>query len=72
MAYTGKTDWKYDEVVTEDDMNRIEKGVMDAHEELQGVKDGIRADKTKPLVVEVRTSDPDSPAMGRMWIRSDL
>ncbi|MCP1311124.1 hypothetical protein [Paenibacillus tyrfis] len=41
MAYTGKTDWKYDEVVTENDMNRIEKGVMNAHAELQGVKDTL-------------------------------
>ncbi|MFB6364235.1 hypothetical protein ACFCP7_09250 [Paenibacillus elgii] len=83
MAYTGKTDWKYDETVTEADMNRIEKGVMDAHTEIQDVKDtvaqevnrameGIRADHTKPFVIEVRTSDPVNPEVGRMWIRSDL
>ncbi|MGF9913750.1 hypothetical protein ABEX47_03445 [Paenibacillus ehimensis] len=68
MAYTGKTDWKYDDVVTEADMNRIEKGVVDAHTAM----DGIRADRTKPLVIEVRTSDPVNPEIGRMWLRSDL
>ncbi|MFB6366198.1 hypothetical protein ACFCP7_19370 [Paenibacillus elgii] len=86
MAYTGKTDWKYDDIVTEADMNRIEKGVVDAHTEIQGVKDtmaqeneevnrameGIRTDHTKPFVIEVRTSDPISPEIGRIWLRSDL
>ncbi|XOK62647.1 hypothetical protein ACJ7K1_05845 [Paenibacillus elgii] len=86
MAYTGKTDWKYDEVVTEGDMNRIEKGVVDAHTQIEGVQvtmaqeidkvnravDGIREDHTKPLIIEVRTSDPLGPEIGRMWLRSDL
>lgn len=31
-----------------------------------------RKDSTKEMVVEVRTDDPDSPAVGRMWLRSDL
>lgn len=34
--------------------------------------DAIRSDNTKALIVEVRTSDPVSPELGRMWIRSDL
>jgi hypothetical protein len=25
-----------------------------------------------PLTVEVRTSDPDSPSIGQIWLRSDL
>ncbi|PPA86529.1 hypothetical protein C4A75_04660 [Brevibacillus laterosporus] len=29
--FNAKTDWKYDEIVTEKDMNRIEKGIGDAH-----------------------------------------
>ncbi|TBL71367.1 hypothetical protein [Paenibacillus thalictri] len=37
-----------------------------------GYVDGIRADSAKSLVIEVRTSDPVSPAVGRMWVRSDL
>lgn len=31
-----------------------------------------RAESTQPLIVEVRTSDPVSPAVGRIWVRSDL
>jgi hypothetical protein len=34
--------------------------------------DTIRSDNTKSLVLEVRTSDPASPELGRMWIRSDV
>ncbi|TMV48117.1 hypothetical protein FE783_19385 [Paenibacillus mesophilus] len=34
--------------------------------------DAIRSDKTKAFVLEVRTSDPVSPEIGRMWVRSDL
>ncbi|CAH0122417.1 hypothetical protein PAE9249_04967 [Paenibacillus sp. CECT 9249] len=29
MSYTGKTDWKYDDLVTEQDWNRIEAGIVD-------------------------------------------
>jgi len=31
VSYQGKTNWKYDDTVTEQDMNRIEKGIVDAH-----------------------------------------
>ncbi|MBG9795288.1 hypothetical protein ABD76_23625 [Paenibacillus dendritiformis] len=31
MSYEAKTDWKYDDLVTEKDMNRIEQGLKDAH-----------------------------------------
>lgn len=34
--------------------------------------DGIRLDTSKSLLVEVRTSDPVNPEMGRIWFRSDL
>lgn len=33
---------------------------------------GTRADASEALRVEVRTSDPDSPQLGRIWLRSDL
>ncbi|WP_127485516.1 hypothetical protein [Paenibacillus ehimensis] len=86
MSYTAKTNWRLDDTVTELDMNRIEQGVTDAHTELRDVKDtiareiegvnkavdGVRSNNTKELIIEVRASDPDSPAIGRMWIRSDL
>ena len=32
----------------------------------------IRTEYTTALAVEVRTTDPVSPAVGRMWLRSDL
>lgn len=32
MSYEAKTDWKYDDIVTERDLNRIEQGVQDAQE----------------------------------------
>lgn len=32
MAYNAKTNWKYNDPVTEDDFNRIEKGIEDAHD----------------------------------------
>ncbi|KPV56410.1 hypothetical protein QJ48_27850 [Paenibacillus sp. A3] len=86
MVYEAKTNWQLDDTVTEQDMNRIERGVMEAYAELQAVKDTmaqkidglsraideIRSDNTKELVVEVRTSDPILPVIGGMWIRSDL
>lgn len=34
--------------------------------------DNARNDSTKAFKVEVRTSDPVSPAVGQMWLRSDL
>ncbi len=32
----------------------------------------IRGESTTQSVMEVRTSDPSSPATGRFWLRSDL
>ena len=34
MAYAGKTNWQLNEIVKPEDMNRIEQGVIDAHENL--------------------------------------
>ncbi|MEW9105313.1 MAG: hypothetical protein AB2769_07720, partial [Paenibacillus sp.] len=31
MPYEAKTNWKYDDTVTEKDLNRIEQGLKDAH-----------------------------------------
>ncbi|WGU94626.1 hypothetical protein QJQ58_29790 [Paenibacillus dendritiformis] len=31
MPYEAKTDWKYDDLVTEKDMNRLEQGLKDTH-----------------------------------------
>lgn len=32
----------------------------------------IRIDQSIALVVEVRADDPATPAVGRIWLRSDL
>lgn len=32
----------------------------------------IREDETKALTVEVRSTDPTTPEVGRLWLRSDL
>lgn len=32
MAYNAKTDWKYDDNITENDVNRWEQGIADAHD----------------------------------------
>lgn len=34
MSYTAKLDWKYDDDVTEQDINRWEQGIADAHAQL--------------------------------------
>ncbi|TVX91911.1 hypothetical protein [Paenibacillus agilis] len=35
MAFNGKIDWKYNDIPTERDFNRIEQGVVDAHKMLE-------------------------------------
>lgn len=37
MTYQSKTDWKYDDIVKETDLNRIEQGIHDVHAELDKV-----------------------------------
>ncbi len=34
MAYDAKTDWLPDDPINEDDVNRWEKGIQDAHKDL--------------------------------------
>ncbi|WP_088549312.1 hypothetical protein [Paenibacillus aquistagni] len=38
MSFNGKTNWQFDEVVKESDLNRIEQGIVDAHAELDTTK----------------------------------
>jgi hypothetical protein len=37
MSYTAKTDWTYNTQVTENDINRWEQGIKDAHDLIAGV-----------------------------------
>lgn len=43
MSYSGKTDWKYDDLVTEQDLNRIEAGIVD-HETRIGAAEADLSD----------------------------
>ncbi|MCR8986109.1 hypothetical protein NW801_13855 [Brevibacillus laterosporus] len=59
MAFNAKTDWKYDEIVTEKDMNRVEKGIKDAHDAVAstdgkiGNLDGLNTTAKSNVVVAV-------------------
>jgi hypothetical protein len=84
---TEKLDWLGTDRPTNDDMNRIEgniaylKAALDAltasvaahtgETDIHKTAAEIRADGTLPLVVELRTSDPSSPATGSIWERTD-
>ena len=41
MAYNAKTDWKYDDNITENDVNRWEQGIADAHEKAEEIEEDI-------------------------------
>ncbi|KEQ25588.1 hypothetical protein [Paenibacillus tyrfis] len=45
--------------------------LIDANVALKKDVNAVREDHTKPLVIEVRTSDPVNPEIGRMWILVD-
>ncbi|MGX4583378.1 hypothetical protein [Paenibacillus chitinolyticus] len=50
MSYQAKTDWKMDDTVTEDDFNRIERGVGDAHTAIESVNGQIQADAARQSI----------------------
>jgi len=84
---TEKIDWITTDHPTNDDLNRIEgniaylKATLDSLVATVSAHTGdttihktaavIRADGTLPLVAELRTSDPSSPATGSLWVRTD-
>lgn len=41
MAYKAKTDWLPDDLINEDDVNRWEKGIKDAHQDLATHKNDL-------------------------------
>ncbi|SMG38195.1 pyocin knob domain-containing protein [Paenibacillus aquistagni] len=43
MSYSGKTNWQFDEVVKEADLNRIEQGLLDAHAGVETAKSEAKA-----------------------------
>lgn len=42
------------------------------NEEIHKTSSQVRSDAAKPFIVEVRTTDPVTPEVGRIWYRSDL
>lgn len=85
---TPKENWASPDCPTYTDLNRIEgniaylKAALDTLSGTVSTHTGdttihktaaeIRADATLPIVIETRSSDPDSPAVGRLWLRTDL
>lgn len=53
MAYEEKTDWLPDDPINEDDVNRWEKGIKDAHTDLAAHKN----DMNNPTTQQRRKSD---------------
>ncbi|WP_068773465.1 hypothetical protein [Paenibacillus sp. FJAT-26967] len=50
MSYQAKTDWKLDDTVTENDLNRIELGIGEAHTSIDSIEANI---KQSPLLTPV-------------------
>lgn len=83
MGYE-KTNWTNQETpINEENLNNLEtqyeeavKTAEEMDEDLESNFNSqlnfIRADGTKAMRVEVRTSDPESPVEGQIWFRSDL
>ncbi|MBD8499975.1 hypothetical protein [Paenibacillus arenosi] len=63
MPYSGKTNWKYDEIVRETDLNRIEQGLVDAHQVIDSLPSFNEVAITSPIMngVNVITTDMASP-----------
>lgn len=58
MTYQSKTDWKYDDIVKETDLNRIEQGIHNAHAELDKV---TSVPITLKSGLQAITTDHDTP-----------
>lgn len=78
MAWTTpKLDWDSGDAVTADQLNDMGNNLLylKSHADTTTIHETsseIRGDYDTPLILEKRTSDPESPAVGRMWIRTDL
>ncbi|MBU5445193.1 hypothetical protein [Paenibacillus sp. MSJ-34] len=60
MSYTGKTDWKYDDLVTEQDLNRIEAGIVDHETRITDNEAHIANNESRIDAVETDLSDAPS------------
>ncbi|WP_217563080.1 hypothetical protein [Paenibacillus sp. GbtcB18] len=55
MTYQAKTDWQMDDTVTENDFNRIERGIGDAHTAIEAVNGQV---SSSPAVANLDLSKP--------------
>lgn len=55
MAYEAKTNWKLDDTVMPDDMNRIEQGIKDVESELENVNGIIILEASTDNVIDFNT-----------------
>lgn len=71
--FVSKTDWKYDETVTEHDLNRIEQGIEDAHDELNELQQQLAAhsaDTVKHITSAERTAWNSAEANAKSYTDS--
>lgn len=52
MPYQAKIDWKYSDPVTEQDINRWEQGIADAHAQLAQLSTDVNNLKTRVYTLE--------------------
>ncbi|WP_010279879.1 pyocin knob domain-containing protein [Paenibacillus senegalensis] len=73
MTYQGRTDWQYNDIVTEDDLNRIEQGIQEVSEQIsstgQDVADHI-SDSTRHITADERTSWNAAQQNAINWAKS--
>lgn len=81
MTTYNKTNWTTEVPLNPGNLQKIEDGIESAHSELTTHENdatkhktslAIRTETTTEFRVEVRTSDPANPEVGRVWLRSDL
>lgn len=74
---TPKTDWDAADALPASDLNRIETNTQYLKDHVDDTtihqtNEEVRGDDETALILECRTSDPSTPATGRIWIRTDL
>lgn len=64
MAYTGKTNWQINDIVMPGDMNRIEQGIIDAHENLltHNADTGSHTDIRKKIGTDISSHNTSTSA----------
>lgn len=81
MTTYNKTNWTTSIPINPTNLQKIEDGIENAHNELETHKNDstvhkssltVRTENATALIVETRSTDPTSPEVGRIWLRTDL